>query len=220
MSRFEGDYEPRDDGKDTSGLWAANVQRALRGKRGRQALADLREALLALPEKRLIEAALCTVGIQDRIAAMPATVVREIEPLRRGPDGKPVRDERGNVIREPARPEAVTNYERETLIEFVRDYGEGQGEGVCLVGAYVWWQKVKAGMDPAEAFASLPVLPANDAGEWETADAGKEAGLAGVLAYELAYKNDEEWGGLSPEARYAGLLAWIERELALPAGVA
>jgi hypothetical protein len=50
----------------TYGLWEANAQRALSGKRGKQALRDLREALLALPEPVLIEGALCTVNPQLR----------------------------------------------------------------------------------------------------------------------------------------------------------
>jgi len=50
-------------------LWQANCERSLRGKRGQQELRELRAALLALPEKRLIHGALedergyvCAVG--------------------------------------------------------------------------------------------------------------------------------------------------------------
>lgn len=35
-------------------LWAANVERSLKGKKGQSALRELEAALLALPEKRLI----------------------------------------------------------------------------------------------------------------------------------------------------------------------
>lgn len=221
MSRFDGDdYEPTigSDGKvkDTSGLWRSNVKRALAGKRGQAALRDLRDALLALPEKRLIEGALCTVGLTERIEAMPMTVIRDVEPLRRGPDGRPVRGPDGLVIREPVRPEPVKNWERESLVEFVGEHDD-QPEGVCAIGAYLWWKKVKGGMDPAEAFAALPVLPDTEAGGWETADAGKDAGLAEVLAYELAYMNDERFAGMSPEDRYAAFLRFIDKHLAVPA---
>lgn len=213
MSRFNDDYEPRDDGKNTAGLWHANLTRALKSKRGRAALTDLRDALLALPEKRLIEGALCTVGLSDRIEAMPATKVIDIEPLIPGEDGRPQRDAEGHVIRGPRQPTEVKNWERESLLEFVAEH-DGEPEGVCAVGAYVWWKKVKAGMDPSEAFVALPVLPDTDAGEWETADAGTEAGLAGVLAWELAHLNDETWGSLDPEARYTRFITWIDQQLA------
>ena len=209
MSRFgDGDYEPVIDKRgreiDTTGLWRANVARALRGRRGQAALRDLREALLALPEKRLIEGALCTVGLKGRIEAMPETVIRDVRGYHR--------DANGQVTWTEPEPTPVQNYERTSLIEFAEEH-EGQPEGVCAVGAYAWWKKVKAGMDPEAAFADLPVLPDNDAGEWETASAGEAAGLAGILAYELAYMNDERYGGMSPEQRYDAFMKWLDSQL-------
>lgn len=46
-------------------LWQANTERSIKGKKGQQALKELREALIALRDyhgPRLIEGALCTVG--------------------------------------------------------------------------------------------------------------------------------------------------------------
>lgn len=212
MSRFSDDYEPRDDGKNTAGLWRANVKRALASARGKAALRDLRDALLALPQKRLIEGALCTVGLDDRIAAMPATKTIETRPYRPDADGRPMRDEAGRVIFEPLQPREVKNWDRQSLIDFAEEH-QGDREGVCAIGAYVWWRKVKAGMDPAAAFAALPVLPDTDGGEWETADAGQEAGLTATLAWELAYMNDERLGGLPAEKRYERFMAWIDTQL-------
>jgi hypothetical protein len=205
VSRFgDGDYEPiiGSDGKvkDTSGLWRSNVKRALAGKRGQAALRDLRDALLALPEKRLIEGALCTVGLSEKIEAMPVRIPTPPDSLARTVDG--LTD--------------MTNWHRMSLIEFVEEH-EDQPEGVCAIGAYVWWQKVKAGMDPADAFAALPVLPDTDGGEWETAQAGQDAGLTAALAWDLAYTNDERLQGLTPEARYAWFMEWIDKQLAVPA---
>lgn len=68
MSRFNGeDYEP--EYNNAWELWNTAVNRHLGGAKGQQALRDLRDALLALPEKRLIENRLadeqgcvCTVG--------------------------------------------------------------------------------------------------------------------------------------------------------------
>lgn len=60
MSRFTW----MDDGGDEEsilamGRWIARRNKVLGGKPGKEALAELREALLAMPHKRLIEGALC-----------------------------------------------------------------------------------------------------------------------------------------------------------------
>jgi len=66
MSRFEDDDYDGEDFPNQAALWQANAERALKGKRGRRALRDLRAALLALPEPRLIAGALCTVNPAKR----------------------------------------------------------------------------------------------------------------------------------------------------------
>lgn len=62
------------DDEDFPGQWAlyeANARRALHGKRGHVAIRELRDALLALPEKRLIaghlsrDGAVCALGALD-----------------------------------------------------------------------------------------------------------------------------------------------------------
>lgn len=68
MSRFVGDdYDPQF--ANEWDLWEANWLRHLRGANGQEVLRDLRDALLALPERKLIEGRLadeqgcvCTVG--------------------------------------------------------------------------------------------------------------------------------------------------------------
>lgn len=175
MSRF-GDYDYDPDYPNQAELWYANLDRALAGKRGKKALAELREALLALPEKRLIEGALCTVGGAER------------------------------------RAEAVGQWSRDDLeVKLATD-----GEGVCAVGAYVWFKKVKAGADPAAAFADLPTLLDSDGDDWQTAEAGKQAGLTYTLASHLAYRNDESFAGMTPEERYEAFMAWLDDQLAAP----
>jgi hypothetical protein len=53
-------------------LWQANCRRSLRGKQGQQELRVLREALLAMPEKRLIlglvneDGEVCAIGAYGR----------------------------------------------------------------------------------------------------------------------------------------------------------
>ena len=132
--------------------------------------------LLALPERRLIAGALCTVGGMDR------------------PD---VRD--SNEWRQ----------------QDVAAKLETEGEGVCAIGAYVWFKKVKAGADPEAAFAELPILLDSDGeGDWRTAEAGKQAGLTFTLAQHLAYRNDESYDEMTPERRFEAFVEWIDSQLA------
>ena len=89
-----------------------------------------------------------------------------------------------------------------------------------MIGAYLWHRKVTLdGADPAEAFDSLPVLVGEDDCDplTETADLGKQAGMAYELAWELAYRNDETYAAMTPEDRYAAFLAWIDEQLAVSA---
>lgn len=158
-------------------LWQANVERALSGKRGRKALAELREAMLALPEKRLIAGALCTVGGVARV-----------------------------------KQSASRYYQDDLHVKLA-----SEGEGVCAIGAYVWFKKVKAGADPQAAFEELPTLLDSDGGaDYETAEAGRAAGLTFTLASTLAYRNDSRYEGMSPEDRYVAFMEWLDEQLAEP----
>ncbi len=178
MSRFSDDDGP--EYNNAYELWQWNLIRALGSRRGQQALRDMREALLALPEKRLIARALCTVG-----------------------DGR--------------RPEPRTLTDGRILDYAGRDFDEiieEQGRGVCAVGAFAWYAKVKSGVDPAQAFAELPTLEDTNYGAWETAAVGAKAGLARTLAAHLAYKNDETWRDLDPEERWQKCMDWVDAQLA------
>lgn len=64
MSRT-GDYDGDDYFMNQYEFWQQSFKRARDSKRGLAALHDVRAALLALPEKRLIARALCTVGKAD-----------------------------------------------------------------------------------------------------------------------------------------------------------
>ena len=62
-------YSDEEDFDGQFGLWQANCERSLRGKKGQRELRELRMALLALPEKRLIHGTLvseagevCAIG--------------------------------------------------------------------------------------------------------------------------------------------------------------
>lgn len=151
-------------------FWERRRQQVLSSRAGYKALSDLRAALLALPEKRLIARALSTVGKESALE----------------------NDRWGEA--------------RELLTE--------QGEGVCAVGAYAWYQRVKAGADPREAMAALPLLPDYDSNAWETVLAGRDAGLQETLAWIVVDANDEQFAGLTPEERYEAVLRWIDETLA------
>lgn len=165
MSRFS-DYEgDGDDSFNGNGpyMWEKRAELALRGRRGRKALAELREALLAMPAPRLVESVMCVPN-----AEVPG------------------------------------------------------GHDVCIIGAHVWYQKVKSGLDPVAAFEAVPRIKAgddefdfNDAGN-ETALVGRDHGLTFTLAWELAHQNDEDFGGYTPEDRWAAFIEFIDRELARP----
>lgn len=208
MSRFtDGDDEEFPGQFD---LYQANLRRALKGKRGQKFLRELREALMALPEPKLIEGAMCTVGAADRRAALVSAAEAEYAESvayaneRRAP-GQP-------LCYEP-RPDlsAVEDFDRHVR----RD-----GEGVCAGGAYIWYQRVKGGTDPGEAFASLPLLLGvvdedGEACDQSTADMLAEAGrVAHCVAWEVASANDESFARMDPEGRHEMFLRWIDRQLA------
>jgi hypothetical protein len=194
------------------GRWQRNARAVLKGKRGRKVLAEIREALLALPEKRLIEGALCTVGGPERVPEVTDAEADARYQRRRERDGDQY-DPRWYTREEIAawmRDEVLEA--REAITENTR----GQGCGVCVNGALLWHRLVKDGMTPEEAFAALPAVTSADGGDplEETARiAEKEAGIAYTLAWELAYRNDETYRRMTPEERYGAFLAWINAEL-------
>ena len=79
MSRFLHLYE---ESEMPPQLWQQAVQNAIRGKRGQKVLRELREALLALPHKRLIrgylvhEGEVCVVGalVRSRLESGPVPI--------------------------------------------------------------------------------------------------------------------------------------------------
>lgn len=192
------------------GRWEHNMRVALKGKRGRKALAELREALMALPEHRLIEGAVCTVGGVDK--RLPPMAAEEAERHATALGEVGVKTESARWHAESLR--RGREEEREALGAVIDRNG---GVGVCAVGALLWHRKVKAGADPAEAFDSVPLIfdGDQDGGDAldETANAGKDAGLTYTLAWMLAYRNDEQFRAMTPEERHAAFIAWIDEQL-------
>lgn len=214
MSRFiDGENDDEFWALD-QGRWRRNARATLKSKRGRKALAEIREALLALPEKRLIEGALCTVGGPERVPVPEVTdadIEQHVATLRitglyRDDDVR--RERAADYLRKAA------GAERDAVAENVAE--NDQGAGVCVNGALLWHRLVKEGKAPDEAFAALPSLANHDEGDplWQTAKiAEQDAGIALTLAWELAYRNDETYRAKTPEERYEAFLGWINAEL-------
>jgi hypothetical protein len=219
MSRYR-DYSDDDSPEAVLayGRWQRNARQVLRSKRGRKALAEIREALLALPDKRLISGAMCTVGDVD--ARFPEVTDEEVARAVEDSAARWVRagfdvpaDDATHVAR-------WMRGDRDDERRAYQEVAESEGPGCCVNGALLWHRKVREGAAPAEAFASLPpVIDINDGDPLrETAELGQQAGLAYTLAWELAYRNDETYRRMTPEERYTAFLEWIDKQLeAVPA---
>ena len=217
MGRFDNDYDYDDEYAALNyGRWQRNMRAALKGKRGRAALRALREALMALPEHRLITSAACTVGGVDKRA--PAMTDAEFDAY--AAELAQQQADAGGLPSDPDWPRRAAGYERAGRQEERDDLagiitGNG-GEGVCAVAAFAWHRKVKAGMDPAEAFDSLPTIFGADGEDAATATAelGQNAGLTYTLAWMLGDRNDETYRRMTPEERWQAFIDWIDAELA------
>lgn len=204
MSRYQDsddDFDPL-----AYGRWLVNARRVLQSRRGRQALRDLRDALYALPERRLIASAMCTVGGADaRAPVMTDAQAAEHAAANVSLYG----DTPGGRYAEWEQRESQRGHDR-LAAQITED-----GEGVGGVGAYAWYQLTRKGYDPDVAFAMLPTLStevADDDGPGDidaTAKVGEDAGLARTLAYELAYRNDETYARLTSRQRWAAFTEWI-----------
>ncbi len=185
------DYD--EDFPNQGAFWWNNAMRALNGKRGRKALAELREALLMLPEKRLVSGAISTGALEAKYRDAPDEV-----------RGVGYRD--GAVV-EVMRP----NYQKQDALEKC----EKEGIGVCAVGAYLLRKRVlELGETPEEAMRALPsAADIEDKFLDTTAGLGVQAGLAYPVAWILGDKNDESFGSCTPEERYDRFLAWLDEEI-------
>lgn len=84
MTRFQGDeYDPQFPNEGE--LWQANLERHMKGAKGQAVLRELRDALLALPEKKLIRDRLadeqghvCTVGALAAHRGKPLAELAEL----------------------------------------------------------------------------------------------------------------------------------------------
>jgi hypothetical protein len=184
MSRSGGsDYDEA--WPNQGAFWWANAQRALTGKRGRKVLAELREALLMLPERRLVSGAVSTASLAARADEMPDTwPTTSFENYVK-------HEMAGKCVEEGIGVCAVGAY---LLRKRVLELGETPDEAM----------KALPSASDIEGY-----------GIQETADLGARAGMTRGLAWLLADQNDETYGACTPEERYEKFLAWIDQELAV-----
>jgi len=133
MSRFDdGD----DEGAMPIELFRANVDRALKGKRGQKALRELRRALVALPEPKLIKGALCEVQYadddEDQDSPLPTgfCAIGALAFLKRQEKGERLPDILHALEQNP---EDYGENEWDTIAE-----GERQGLVNCLAYEFAW----------------------------------------------------------------------------------
>jgi hypothetical protein len=199
--RFEWDGDGDSPGyENVAELFEQRARTAIYSKRGRASLRELREALMALPKHELIYGAMCR---------------------------KPKELEDGDIGFEEQEAERA---EKAKLVvgqvgldgAVVEQLDPAEQYGVCGVGAYIWWKKVQAGVDPVQAFNELPELDTTD--DWKvegdemftTAYEGQRAGLTYTLAWEVASGNDETFASLTPPERWQAMVDWIDKVLAEP----
>jgi hypothetical protein len=85
--------------------------------------------------------------------------------------------------------------------------------GVCAVGAYAAHKRVAEGKTWTQAVADLSEEYPYEVDCYETQELGQSLGLARTVAWELARINDETFGHLAPEDRYAAVLAWVRERI-------
>lgn len=202
MTRFSGDYDEQFPGQGE--LWEANLRRALSGKRGQAALRDLETALLEMQEKKIIRGKLanrqgqvCTVGLLALHRRVKAGESREA------------------VLVEMAEPD---------YCECTHDHHDHLDEtGYCLrcesqaeewrlrkaTGTLERWQTTEP--RPCQRFVLQDW--GDGGGDLETAEVGKNVGIAFCLAWHLGYLNDETWYSDTDEERYKHLLEWVRKRI-------
>jgi len=202
MTRF-GDLDSYDPDYPNQGdLWWANCVRATRGKRGKAAIAALRAALLALPAPRLIEGHLATTT--GDVCAVGAYVAAQ-----RTAQGKP----RQQVLQELATASAGPCSTCWHSAKYHDATGCTRCHYLLINGDMFWRDKPERWRPPCTGYVPDSYNDDPAAADMAAA-AGAAAGMTYTLAWRLAYLNDEEYGGLSPEQRYAKVLAWCDEELA------
>jgi hypothetical protein len=206
MSRIN--YSEDEDYPGQFELFRANVRRSVRSKAGQAALRDLREALLALPNKRLVAHYLAKDG---DVCTTGALVLKR----RSEAEAKPFEALAAEMSAETeGRASCECYHER-------RAHKDGTGAcSECIrwhaeVAAMPEETRFSIGREPCEAFED-----GNWGDEDEEGIPEAEAVAVGVpklVAWRLVELNDMDLDRETPEERYAKVLAWVEKRLELGA---
>ena len=188
MSRYvEGDWESDEFWQLHMGRWDRNMRVAVTSKRGQQALRDLRAALLALPEKRLISGALCTVGMSKDIEQDKAEV---------------------------AAGQRSWRWTCDLEADIARDGGEGVcAIGALLWHANV---KKGMDPTAAFEELPLIYSGDGNGLDGTAREAAARTSMTMTLAWMCAYENDETFRECTPEERYEKYLAWLDTKIVDP----
>lgn len=194
MSRFgyDGDYEEYY--PNQGDLWWANIERALNGKKGQAALRDLEEALIALPEKKLVRGHIAK--LDGSVCAVGALIVHK------------------RVTAGEAREAVLAEFATKEECHCGHARSEHEADAECG-GKRHNWNTHEDRPCSCDAYDEYIEEDSGDA----TASAGSKIGLTYSLAWRLAYLNDETYGEATDEERYEKVLAWV-REAQIPGAVA
>lgn len=95
------------------------------------------------------------------------------------------------------------------------NYDEDEQIGaVCAVGAFAAYRAMQEGQTWPQALAVIAEKWGNGEQDdhWNTQALGRSLGLARTVAYELAFRNDEQaW--VSDEERWKGVLTWVRSKI-------
>lgn len=206
MSRFAFDndeYDPL-----AAGRWEWNLEQAIKGKRGQKALRELEEALLSMPQRRLIASELatpsgevCTLG-----CAVAARRVRS-----RGLTWD-------SAVRSlVAEDKSWDGFEQATEDDPLGDYFAGEWFKVEYPDWHLWSfeaQQAPSRLPNRVSIGRVTVRePADDDVEDSTIAVGWEAGFVGTLAAQIGYVNDQEYKSQTPEERWKLMLKWVRSRL-------
>lgn len=99
--------------------------------------------------------------------------------------------------------------------EWLDDDGAGHRD-VCIISALAVYREMARTLgDYDEALADLPPL---DDPDDVAAFATRRLGIVKTLGWYLQWVNDEGFPVASPEERWARMLAWVRRQIAVPSG--
>lgn len=191
MSRIS--YSEEEDYPGQFALWRGNLARSMAGKKGQAALLDLRDALLALPTKRLIPYHIARNG---EVCATGALVAHRM------------------VSRGLAREAALRELEDDSVVcsralcgHSRRDHRPGCDRCRVYAGkGYKWAEPCEAWVEPSDEYDE-------EDEQGETEAAAVNVGVPRMVVWRIIELNDIELETSTPEERYEHVLAWAQRGL-------